>query len=68
MKIIVEYTVLHGRPLQKGTTNRGVKLPSDRESKPDHPADFPQQRIEFYVEEGSDAGETLLAVLGLTTP
>jgi len=68
MKIIVEYTVLHGRPLQRGTTSRGVKVLFENQIKPEHPADFPLQRIEYFVEEGSDAGRAILSLLGLTAP
>lgn len=68
MKIIVEYTVLNGRPLQRGAPSGGVKVLSVRENRPDHPTDFPQQRIEYFVEEGSEAGRTICSLLGLTPP
>jgi len=68
MKIIIEYTVLHGRRLQRTSKSSGVKVLSESENKPDHPADFPQQRIEFFVEEGSETGKTICSLLGLLVP
>ena len=68
MKIIVEYSILNGRPLERAATASGVKLLSEGENKPDHPANFRQQRIEYFVEEGSEAGRTICSLLGLTAP
>jgi len=65
-KIIVEYTFLNGRGVQRTAASRGVKVLSEHETKPDHPADFPQQRIEYFIEEDSEAGRAICSFLGLT--
>jgi len=65
MKIILEYRILDGTPLQRGAKAPGVKVLNERELKPDHPADFPLQRIEFFVEETSEAARAIFGALGV---
>jgi hypothetical protein len=65
MKIILEYRILDGTPLQRGAKIPGVKVLTEQELKPDHPADFPLQRIEFFVEETSEAARGILGALGV---
>jgi len=65
MKIILEYRILDGTPLQRGAKTTGVKVLNEQELKPDHPADFPLQRIEFFVEETSEAAQAILGALGV---
>lgn len=68
MKIIVEYTVLNGRRMQRDKANRGAKFLSERDITPENAADFPRQHIEYFVEEGSDVGRTISSLLGLSLP
>jgi len=68
MKVIIEYTILHGRPLEKGQTAKGVRAIHDQQTGPGAHADFPVQRLEYGVEDGSDAARTICELLGLTQP
>lgn len=65
MKILVEYTVLNDQRMRRIPTPGGVKVLSETNKKPEHPADFPQQLVQYLVAEGSDAGRTICMLLGL---
>jgi hypothetical protein len=68
MKIIVEYTILNGRRLQRGKAERGAKFLFEHDVPAENAADFPRQRFEYFVEEGSELGKTISALLGLSMP
>jgi hypothetical protein len=68
MKIIVEYTVLNGRRLKRGKTERGAKFLFEHEVPAENAADFPRQRFDYFVEESSDVGKAIWALLGLSAP
>lgn len=69
MKITIDYSVLNDRPLQKGAPSSGVKVIADRSVHDgDRPGDLPQQHIEFFVPDDSDAVRTICGLLGLTLP
>jgi hypothetical protein len=68
MKIFVEHTVLNGKWMQRVGTPGGIKVLSETNTQPEHPADFPQQRFQYFVAEGSDAGRTICTLLGLEPP
>lgn len=67
MKITVDYMILNGRPLERQPLARAVKVITEHQTRPEH-ADFPQQHIEFSVEDGSDAARAICAALGLVIP
>ena len=68
MKVIVEYTILHGRPLVKGTPAKGVRAIGDPQITAGTSPEFPVQRLEYGVEDGSAAARTIYEILGLTIP
>jgi len=65
MKIIVEYRILDGTPLRRGPKALGVKVINEQELPPDHSADFPLQRIEFFVQDNSETARVVFDALGL---
>jgi hypothetical protein len=68
MKIIVEYTVLNARRLKRGKPQRGAKFLFEHDVPGENAADFPRQRFEYFVEEGSELGRTISELLGLSMP
>jgi hypothetical protein len=68
MKVIIEYTMLHGRAPEKGKPASAVKAIRDQRVAPMSQADFPVHRFEYGVEDASDAGRTIVALLGLSMP
>ena len=68
MKVIIEYTMLHGQPLEKGAPVKGVRTIQDQQTGPGAHADFPMHRLGYGVEDGSDAARTICELLGLKQP
>lgn len=66
MKVIIEYTMVHGRPLEKGTPSKGVRAIQDQQTGPGPHADFPVHRLEYGVEDGSDAARIICEMLGVS--
>ena len=68
MKVTIEYTMLHGLPLKKGNPAKGVRVIQDQQTGPGSHADFQTHRLEYGVEDGSDAAKAICGLLGLTLP
>ncbi len=68
MKVIIEYTMVHGQPLGKDTPAKGVRAIQDQQTGPGSHADFQLHRLEYGVEDGSDAAKAICDVLGLKQP
>jgi hypothetical protein len=68
MKVIIEYTILHGRPLIQGTCAKAVRAIGDPQIAPGTSPEFPVQRLEYGVEDGSAAARRICEILGLTVP
>lgn len=68
MKVIIEYRILHGRPLKKDKPPKGVRSIRDEQIPPDQHADFPLHRLEYAVEDGSETARAICGLLGVSFP
>lgn len=68
MKVIIEYRILHGNALTRDKAPKGVRSIRDEQIPPDQHADFPLQRLEYAVEDGSETARAICELLGVSFP